>query len=120
MINSITCDTSFEALIKESTVKSYLSKIHDSIHSYLKELNDAINSEKNNGGLSAKSVSVHGSGIKSSDGAILSVAADKFLDSLKIEEAYEKYAELILDAYKIQKNKELAALIAKIDIKLTE
>ena len=120
MVNSITCDTSFDSLIQKAEVNVYLNEIQNCIKEYMKRVNNVIEEEKADGGLSANSVSLSGSSISAADGALLATAADKFLADMKIEKVFNDYRAAVDEAYKTQKNRELNKLIEKIDEKLVK
>lgn len=113
MLNSITCDTPIESLIKEDDVSGIINNLGDVVETYVNNINKGFSSEMNSGGFSTKSYYVN-------NDATINRKAGEVLSNIKIDTAFDTWKGNILSALYEQRKKELNKLQTEIEKKILE
>lgn len=113
MLNSITCDTPIESLIKESDVSGIINSLGEVVDTYINNIKNSFNSEMTSGGFSTKSYYVN------SD-ATINRKSGEVLNNINIDSQFSKWKNDILNALDVQRKKELNKLKTEIENKIEE
>lgn len=113
MLNSITCDTSIDELIKESDISGYLDSISESVTDYTSKITKSMESEMSDGGLSLSAYNM-------GESSPILEACDSFLGSIDLEDVFSNFRDQALELLNEQRTKEIAKLKEKVTEKISE
>lgn len=112
-LNSITCDTEIDSLIKENDVSGYLNELDDLVTTYVESYINTVGDEINNGGLSLNAYNL-------GDSSPLIESANSFMGNINLGSEFVAFKANVLSQLQDQRTKEINMLMTKVSEKITQ